>query len=129
MKTIVAIFDSATQADIAEGDLQANGISRNVMQRFAPSIDENVMTPTTAEMPETGKFGAEQAGGFFEWLFGIAECDATDYDRERNIYEQYIGSGHTILTIDITDAVQGAAVMKILEDHSPTEIKSPPSQS
>jgi hypothetical protein len=63
METIVAVFDSVSQADIAEGDLQANGISRNFIRRIAPVADQ----PVAKAVPDDGNLddGAERAGGFF----------------------------------------------------------------
>jgi hypothetical protein len=57
-------------------------------------------------------------------LLGSHESETADDNHQRNIYEQFVGSGYTVLSVDITDALQGVTVMKILEDHTPAEIRS-----
>lgn len=107
---IVAMFDTSALADAAECDLQNDGISFSMIQRYQPG-DAGRPTIRSEKNLEALLFPVE----FLSWLIegNTSDCEASDIDDKLSI----------ILTVDTIDNLQCAEVLHILEGHSPREIE------
>jgi uncharacterized protein (TIGR02271 family) len=102
-ETIVAVYDTASQADAAIRDLQDSGIPPTSISRHAAGTS----TGTAPQPPR------EQ--GFWSALFG----GEPEYDT--NVYEQTMAAGSHVVTVRV-DASRAATATTILERHDPIDI-------
>ena len=109
-ETIVAIFDSAEQADAAVHDLLAADVPETTISRHARTASG--MTP----LPETTT-GAEmpREEGFWSRLFG----GEREYDH--HVYDRSIEGGSTVVSVRVGEA-HVTQVSEILDRHNPIDI-------
>ena len=125
---IVAVFDTAAHADAAETDLQSKAIvPSTAIRRYAPGDPGSPhISQTTAETAsprlETPR---HEGGGFFSWLFG-EETEHTSHE-DRALYDEHVNAGRIIISVRAADHQEAAAIMRVLEGHSPTEVEAQPS--
>src|SRR4051812_48034772 len=103
-ETIVAVFDTAANADAAIRDLENAGVP-------SPSIKRYAKGDTTAG--DSTSYSAGQPQGFWAWLLG-EEDTSSSYDR--TLYNQSIESGGTVVTV-IVDQNEAARVVSVLDAH------------
>jgi uncharacterized protein (TIGR02271 family) len=113
-ETIVAVFDSAEQADAAVRDLIADDVPESAISRHARSgggmapVDET----TIPEPP--------REEGFWSRLFGGDH----DYDHQvydGHVYDRSVESGSTVISVRVSDA-HVTRVSEILDRHHPIDI-------
>ena len=98
-ETIVAVYDTATQAEAAVADLRAAGVPERAISLHAE-------TSSTAPVREKG---------FWSGLLG------GEADHDTSVYDRSLQSGSTLVTVQLPEA-HIAQVMDILESHSPVDI-------
>jgi len=104
---IVAVFDTASEAEAAIRDVEAARLPSVVTQRYAK------------DDPELRDYAGEDTGrkqGFWSWLLGE---DAPAH--EHAVYDRSLGAGGTIVTATV-DEEYAPQVLDILERHSPIDI-------
>ena len=109
-ETIVAVFNTAAQADAAAADLKAAHVPDSAISRHAD--DGNYETTGTATSGTTAAPSRQQ--GFWASLFGGASSDEPVYDRS-------LASGGTVLVVK-TPMDDADAVVAILERHNPIDL-------
>jgi uncharacterized protein (TIGR02271 family) len=106
--TIIAAFDSGTEAQAAAADLQAAGFPRDEIY---------LQSNTPGELPRSTNTSSEGGvKGWFKSLFGEKE----DY-QDTSRYENAVTSGKCLLRVDVNDH-QISAVEDILNRHSPVDV-------
>jgi uncharacterized protein (TIGR02271 family) len=113
-ETIVAVFDTAANADAAVRDLENAGVPSSSIKRYAKGD-----TPA----PVTAASSAGQKQGFWAWLLG--KEDTSSYDR--TLYDRTIESGGTVVTV-IVDQNEADRVVSVLDAHSPANLEERASQ-
>jgi uncharacterized protein (TIGR02271 family) len=113
-ETIVAVFDTAANADAAVRDLEKAGVPSSSIKRYAKG-------DTTASGSASSSAGQKQ--GFWAWLLG--EEDTSSYDR--TLYDRTIESGGTVVTV-IVDQNEADRVISVLDAHSPANLEERASQ-
>jgi uncharacterized protein (TIGR02271 family) len=108
-ETIVAVFDSAEQADAAVRDLIAAEVPENAISRHARTASgmTTVADTTQAEPP--------REEGFWSRLFG------GDRDYDNHVYDRSVEAGSTVVSVRVPDA-HVALVSEILDRHNPVDI-------
>jgi uncharacterized protein (TIGR02271 family) len=110
-ETIVAVFETASDAEKAIADLVAAGIPSHAIQHYsgstAPTADQDLPT-TSADEPRRG---------FWAWLTGE---EAADFSH--TVYDRSIESGGTVVTV-IADDRDGDRIVSILEAHTPVDLE------
>ncbi len=105
--TIIAAFDSGTDAQAAAADLQAAGFSRDDIY-----IQSNKSGDLARSKTRSSEGGVK---GWFKSLFGEEEHQDTPR------YEHAVASGKCLLRVDVNDN-QISAVEDILNRHSPVDV-------
>ena len=108
VETIVAIYDTSTQADAAVRDLRAANVPADAISQHAGTASSTTSTTKTTTAP-----GQEQ--GFWASLFG------GEPDTDAEVYNRSLQSGSTVVTVK-SDERQVAQVTGILEQHNPVDI-------
>ena len=103
-ETIVAVYDTAAQADAAVQDLHTANVPSGAISRHSG-------TSSTGAVGDT----APRDQGFWSSLFG------GDADHDTAVYERSIASGSHVVTVKVPDE-HVAGVMTILERHNPIDI-------
>ena len=106
VETIVAIYDTSTQADAAVRDLRAANVPADAISQHAGTASSTTTKTTTAPAQEQG---------FWASLFG------GDSDSEAEVYDRSLQSGSTVVTVR-SDERQVAQITGILEQHDPVDI-------
>ena len=107
-QTIVAVYDTASQAAAAVRDLDNAGVPSD-------GIAQHAANRTTSEVAMPA--GPDRKPGFWASLFGgepEREYDTTVYDRS-------LESGSTVVTVQVSEQ-ELSKVTEILERHSPIDI-------
>ena len=112
-ETIVAVFDTAAQAEKAIRELQAAGVSPGSIQHYAEDNGGYEQSASTH---------AGSGQGFWSWLFGD---DTAGHDR--TLYDRTLKSGGTVLTVTVEDS-QAERVVSTLEANSPVDLEERASQ-
>jgi uncharacterized protein (TIGR02271 family) len=110
-ETIVAVFDTAEQADAAVRDLMADNIPEQAITRHARTASG--MTPATETETEAAPPPREE--GFWSRLFG----GEPDYDHQ--VYDRSVESGSTVISVRVSDE-HVTRVAEILDRHHPVDI-------
>ena len=106
-ETIVAVFDSAEQADAAVRDLMAADVPESAISRHA-----NAGTASVADATDTP---APREEGFWSRLFG------GDREYDNHVYDRSVSAGSTVISVRVAEAhVMG--VSEILDRHNPIDI-------
>jgi uncharacterized protein (TIGR02271 family) len=100
-ETIVAVFDSAEQADAAMRDLIAGGVPESAISRHTAS------GTATAEQP--------REEGFWSRLFG------GDRDYDNHVYDRSVAAGSTVISLRVSEG-HVMLVSEILDRHHPIDI-------
>jgi uncharacterized protein (TIGR02271 family) len=108
-ETIVAVFDTAEQADAAVRDLMAENIPEQAITRHARTASG--MTPAH----ETEAMEPPREEGFWSRLFG------GDRDYDHQVYDRSIESGSTVVSVRVSDE-HVTHVTAILDRHHPVDI-------
>ena len=112
-ETIVAVFDTAANADAAVRDLENAGIPSNSIKRYDKSFAPSGGTGTAS-------YSSGQTGGFWAWLLGEEGTSSSTYDR--SLYERTVESGGTVVTV-IVDENEADRVISVLDAHSPADLE------
>jgi uncharacterized protein (TIGR02271 family) len=110
-KTVIAAFGSANEAEAAARDLQSAGIPQQNIFLESQSASGSGGYSTRSSHHEGG------VAGWFKSLFQ----DEGETDRSR--YEQAIGSGNYILSVDANEA-QLDSIETILNRHNPVDVST-----
>lgn len=108
-ETIVAVYDSAAQADAAVRDLLAADVPESAISRHGRTASG--MTP----VDETAVAEPPREEGFWSRLFG------GDHAYDHDVYDRSIESGSTVISVRVSDA-HVTRVSEILDRHSPIDI-------
>ena len=103
VETIVAIYDTAAQADAAVRDLKAANVPADAISQHA---DTTTASTTAAPAREQG---------FWASLFG------GEPDTDAEVYNRSLQSGSTVVTVKVDERLI-AQVTGILEQHDPVDI-------
>lgn len=108
-ETLVAVFDTEKQADMAVVDLIRAGVLQSNIDRHAQAALDARAGPAP---------GPGQDSGFWSHLFG------GETSHEQNaVYEQTTRSGGDVVTVLLLDGERDAEqVMTVLEKHSPVDV-------
>jgi len=112
-ETIVAVFDTAANADAAVRDLENAGIPSNSIKRYDKSFAPSGGIGTAS-------YSSGQTGGFWAWLLGEEGTSSSTYDR--SLYERTVESGGTVVTV-IVDENEADRVISVLDAHSPADLE------
>jgi uncharacterized protein (TIGR02271 family) len=101
-ETIVAVFETVTEAEAVASQLRAAGIASSAIEVHKP-----------ADIRERDADTAPQQGssGFWAWLFG------EEYQSERAKYDETIARGGAVLSVVVSDAEAHDAYAVIAEHH------------
>lgn len=105
VETIVAIYDTAAQADAAVRDLKAADVPADAISQHAGTSTSGGATTAPAAREE----------GFWASLFG------GEPDTDAEVYDRSLQSGSTVVTVKV-DERHVAQVTGILEQHNPVDI-------
>ena len=116
---VVAVFRNRTDADAAANDLKANGFGA---ADIFVSSDASTVDPASqpgGAYSDTGAYShREHEGGIVGWfksVFGQEEHG------DRSYYENAVNSGHSFLSVDVTDGTVERAA-GILNGHNPVDV-------
>lgn len=101
-RTIAAVFDSRPEAERVAQALESEGIDRR-----------RIRIADTSTRQEYERGGERRSGGFWSWLFGGDEDDGA-WSSDVDYYDEGIGRGGAILTVDADDA-RAVRVQELLE--------------
>jgi uncharacterized protein (TIGR02271 family) len=118
--TVVAVFRNRSDAEAAASDLKANGfgpddifISSDKSAVDAAQQPGGVYSDTEAHRHRGHEHGIV---GWFKSIFG-----QDDEQSDRTYYENAIDTGHTFLSVDVTDESMDRAA-DILNNHNPVDV-------
>lgn len=122
-EVIVAAFETASEADAAQRDLESSGIAASAIRRYAPS---DPAAPHTG--PASAGTKRETSGGFWSWLLGeeSGTADRSAYGNDPELYERAAGAGRTILGVTLGDSSRVTRATEILERHRPVDLDERP---
>ena len=103
VRTIVAVLATRPEADRVAQALQDEGIE-----------PRNIRIADTATRQEYEQRGERRGGGFWSWLFG--ESDDAAWRSDIDYYDEGIGRGGAVLTVDVADA-QADRAERLMEAH------------
>jgi uncharacterized protein (TIGR02271 family) len=103
-ETIVAVYDTAAEADAVASDLATANVPANAISRYPSTDSMAAAAPTAPREP-----------GFWASLFG----GEPDYDTA--VYDRTVESGGHVVTVRVAQA-DGPSVVSILERHHPIDI-------
>lgn len=106
--TLVAVYDTADQANAAVRDLEAANVPASAIGQHARNGSVPGATSTEMEAPVREK-------GFWASLFG----GEPDYDT--SVYDRSIDSGSTVVTVRVPGE-QFDRISEILENHDPVDL-------
>jgi uncharacterized protein (TIGR02271 family) len=101
-ETIVAIYDTAAQADAAVRDLKAANVPADAISRHAGTTGSTTAAPA-------------QEQGFWASLFG------GEPDTGAEVYDRSLQNGSTVVTVKASEQ-QITDVSEILERHNPVDV-------
>jgi uncharacterized protein (TIGR02271 family) len=101
-ETIVAVYDTATQAQAAVASLRSDGIPDSAISLHADTARATGTAPVREQ-------------GFWSGLFG------GEPDHDTSVYDRSLQSGSTVVTVRVPEA-HIARVMETLESHNPVDI-------
>lgn len=104
-ETIVAIYDTAAEADAVASDLAAANVPANAISRY-PSADSIADAAPTAPREQ----------GFWASLFG------GEPDHDTAAYDRSVESGAHVVSVRVAEG-DGPSVVNILERHHPIDIE------
>jgi uncharacterized protein (TIGR02271 family) len=107
-ETIVAVFDTATQAEAAIRELEAAGVPANTVRHY---------TKDDAAYEQRSSTGETHHRGFWSWLVG---ADEPGYDHA--LFDRTLQSGGTVVTV-VTDEHNAEHVSSILLAHAPVDFE------
>jgi uncharacterized protein (TIGR02271 family) len=107
-QTLVAVYDTADQANAAGRDLKAANVPAHAISQHAKNGFASGATSTETEAPVREK-------GFWASLFG----GEPDYDT--SVYDRSIDSGSTVVTVRVPGE-QFDRISEILENHDPVDL-------
>ncbi len=117
-ETIVAVFDSAGDAEAAMAELHSAGIADSAIQHYSKSGltagDGAAGTARSESYAGSGTTG--RPAGFWAWLLGEEGTD-----QQAALYDRSIESGGTVVTV-IADSADNERVVAILEKHAPVDL-------
>ena len=113
-ETLVAVFDTAAQAEDAIRALEDDNVPSSAIKHYAKGDAAPAETTTTTS----------HSGGIWAWILG-EEGTATMTDH--SLYDRSLESGGTVVTV-IVDSHNVYHVMKILEAHDPVDLHERASQ-
>jgi hypothetical protein len=126
---IVAVFNTVADADAAERDLREHA---NILP-----IAINRYHPDDPDLPDIARSAKNEAalsspvtthpkkGGFMAWLLGD-DADHAQHEADRTVYDEHINAGRIIISVQAVDQQQADHVMRLLEEHAPTDIEAHP---
>ena len=117
-ETIVAMFNTPSEAQAVANELEVSGISPTAIELHTQdkSLDTHSATVTD---PADGK----PRQGFWSWILG----EEGGYQDEHTLYENTIAKGGAVLSVIVSDA-QSDTAYGIIEKHHPTDIEYPTEQ-
>jgi uncharacterized protein (TIGR02271 family) len=102
-RTIMAVFPSRDDAERVAATLADEGIDRR-----------NIRVADRSTREEYERRGESRGGGFWSWLFG--SDDDEGWRSDVDYYNEGLGRGGAVLTVDVADA-QAARAQDIMEEH------------
>lgn len=108
---VVAVYETAANAEAAAADLRSSGIAESAIHQFDrqhPAWDKETAATDTRR---------QSSGGFWSWLFGPEENEADDH----LVYEDTVNCGGTVLSVTAPEA-EHDRVIAILERHNPADM-------
>ena len=101
-ETIVAVYDTATQAQAAVASLRSDGVPESAISLHADTAHASGTAPVREQ-------------GFWSGLFG------GEPDHDTSVYDRSLQSGSTVVTVKVPEA-HIPRVMQTLESHNPIDI-------
>jgi uncharacterized protein (TIGR02271 family) len=123
-ETVVAVFNTADEAQNAIRALEATGVPSTAIQHYRRDENTSYADESSTGDSVTGDSvtgGARQ--GFWSWLLG----EEGGYQDHRTVYERTYESGGTVVTV-IVPQDQVDRVVSTLEAHNPVDLDERASQ-
>lgn len=120
-ETIVAVYNSAADADAAVAELRAAKVPESAISRHAASSTTATTGMSGTGMSGTGMSGTSATGeqpGFWSRLFGSEES----YGHDSAVYDRSLTEGSAVVTVSSIPDHDLDAVARILERHNPIDI-------
>ncbi|MBV8575450.1 MAG: YsnF/AvaK domain-containing protein, partial [Acetobacteraceae bacterium] len=108
-ETIVAVFNTADEAQAAIRALEAAGVPSDSIRHYARGDEASTDRPST----ET-----EYRPGFWAWILG----EEGDYQNHRTVYDRTYESGGTVVTVVVPEQ-EAERVVSTLEAHNPVDLE------
>jgi uncharacterized protein (TIGR02271 family) len=117
--TVVAVFRNRSEAEAAASDLKANGFSSNNIFVSSDTSAVDATQQPGGVYSDAQAHSHEHEGGIVGWFKSVFGQEDTESDRP--YYENAVSSGHTFLSVDVTDeSIDRAA--SILSNHNPVDV-------
>ena len=110
-ETIVAVFNSMSDAEAAISDLTRAGVPQKAIQHHARDAS---YAPADGET--TGSTTSSPRQGFWGWLLG-----EENYQDHQSVYEHSIESGGVVVTAVIDEAV-APKIVSLIDAHNPVDL-------
>ena len=126
-EVIVAVFNTAVDADEAVRALEANNLPSSAIRRYRrddPSIPgrpETTQEQGVHYQSQTAPADTRASGGFWSWLTGEDRGDWRDpnyADTDDQYYSRSIEAGNTVVAVHV-DQADSERVMRLLADQNP----------
>jgi uncharacterized protein (TIGR02271 family) len=111
--TIIAVYDTAAQADEAVRDLQAANVPIDAISQHANNA--SLSSTSTSTSTSTGTAAPVREPGFWASLFG------GEPDHDTAVYDRSIDSGATVVSVRVPEE-HFDRVSAILEKHNPIDL-------
>jgi hypothetical protein len=119
---VVAVFDTAKDADAAARELENAGISPSAIRRYRP--DQRATDTSLGRTTEATS--ASGGGGFWAWLLGeepAADPTRSAHPHDEEWYDRRAHAGNSVLSVMIHNDFQIYQAVTILEAHHPIDIE------
>jgi uncharacterized protein (TIGR02271 family) len=117
--TVVAVFRNRSDAEAAASDLKANGFGPNDVYISSDTSAVDATTQAGGAYSDTAdRPHHEHEGGIVGWFKSVF---GHEDDGDRTYYEEAVNSGHTFLSVDVTDQ-NVDRVADVLNGHNPVDI-------
>jgi uncharacterized protein (TIGR02271 family) len=136
-EVIVAVFNTAVDADEAVRALQANSLPSSAIRRYRrddPSIPgrpESTREQGVHYQSQTATADTRASGGFWSWLTGEDRGDWRDpnyADTDDQYYSRSIEAGNTVVAVHV-DQADSERVMRLLADQNPIGLEDAGAES
>jgi uncharacterized protein (TIGR02271 family) len=130
-EVLVAVFNTATDADEAVRALEANNLPPSAIRRYhrddpaIPGRPENTQEQGAHYQSQTATADTRASGGFWSWLTGQDGGDWRDpnyADTDDHYYSRSVEAGNTVVAVHV-DQADSDRVMRLLAEQNPVGLE------